>query len=302
MSEAADVEDDQLTRCDLPRPHREYTRTSSGPATESFPGNTIVFIGGLHRSGTTLLARCLAAHPAASGLTDTGVSEDEGQHLQSVYPVAAQHGGPGRFGFAPEMHLTERSPLISDANRQELLASWSHYWDRKRPVLIEKSPPNMLKTRFLQAMFPDARFILVLRHPIATALATQRMAHNTRIGTLMHHWLVSNELMLSDIPHLRHVTLLRYEDLIAEGDSELMRLHKFIGLHRTPYGLEPKRDLNDKYFSRWDSLRRSARGSLYCRLIVRRFETRVNRFGYSLHHPQFLAPREDTLKRLVPTP
>ena len=61
-----------------------------------------VFLAGLHRSGTTLLARLLAAHPDISGLSGTGVPADEGQHLQSVYPAAKVYGGPGRFGFAPE--------------------------------------------------------------------------------------------------------------------------------------------------------------------------------------------------------
>ena len=77
-----------------------------------------VFLAGLHRSGTTLLARLLAAHPEISGFSGTGVPADEGQHLQSVYPAAKEYGGPGRFGFAPESHLTEASPLASMAPRR----------------------------------------------------------------------------------------------------------------------------------------------------------------------------------------
>ena len=56
------------------------------------PDHTYVFVGGLHRSGTSLLARSLEAHPSVSGFRDTGVPEDEGQHLQSVYPA----GSPSR--------------------------------------------------------------------------------------------------------------------------------------------------------------------------------------------------------------
>jgi len=53
----------------------------------------LVFVGGLHRSGTTPLTRCLAAHSQISGFEGTGVEEDEGQHLQTVYPPARAHGG-----------------------------------------------------------------------------------------------------------------------------------------------------------------------------------------------------------------
>ena len=60
----------------------------------------LVFVGGLHRSGTTPLTRCLAAHAQISGFAHTGVEEDEGQHLQTVHPPArptpATAGSPCR--------------------------------------------------------------------------------------------------------------------------------------------------------------------------------------------------------------
>jgi N-acetyl-gamma-glutamylphosphate reductase len=59
-------------------------------------GHKLVFLAGLHRSGTTLLARLLAAHPEVSGFAVTAVPADEGQHLQDVYPSASVYGGPGR--------------------------------------------------------------------------------------------------------------------------------------------------------------------------------------------------------------
>src|SRR5205814_5485769 len=113
-----------------------------------------VFLAGLHRSGTTLLARLLAAHPEISGFSGTGVPADEGQHLQSVYPAAKVYGGPGRFGFAAESHLTESSPLASEESARTLLEEWSTHWDLSRPLLLEKSPPDPLKTPLPQAPLP----------------------------------------------------------------------------------------------------------------------------------------------------
>ena len=77
---------------------------------------TFVFIGGLHRSGTSILHRLLCEHPDTSGFEDTGVPEDEGQHLQSVFEPAYIHGGPGEFAFHAEAHLTEKSSLVSAAH------------------------------------------------------------------------------------------------------------------------------------------------------------------------------------------
>ena len=37
-----------------------------------------------------------------------------------------------------------------------MLATWSPYFDLDKRILVEKSPPNLLRFRFLQAAFPDA--------------------------------------------------------------------------------------------------------------------------------------------------
>jgi len=108
-------------------------------------------------------------------LRNTGVPEDEGQHLQTVFPNAAFYGGPGEFAFNADSYLDEKSGIISEANRSKLIKEWSKHWDLTKAVLLEKSPPNLIRTRFLQAMFPGAYFITVVRHPVAVAYATQKM-------------------------------------------------------------------------------------------------------------------------------
>src|SRR5207237_8248938 len=98
-------------------------------------GHRFVFLAGLHRSGTTLLARLLAAHPEISGFSGTGAPADEGQHLQSVYPAAKEYGGPGRFGFASESHLTAASPLAPAESARTLLEEWPPRGDLALPLL-----------------------------------------------------------------------------------------------------------------------------------------------------------------------
>jgi len=165
-------------------------------------GHQFVFLAGLHRSGTTLLARLLAAHPEISGFSETGVPADEGQHLQSVYPAAKEYGGPGRFGFAPESHLTEDSPLVSEESARKLFEEWSPQWDRSRPLLLEKSPPNLLKTRFLQALFPGSAFVVIIRHPIPVSIPTARWRGTRRYDRLFEHWLRCHALFEEDRKHL----------------------------------------------------------------------------------------------------
>ena len=79
---------------------------SPAQAQEIAQTHPFVFLGGLHRSGTTLLFRMLREHPEISGFANNQDAnewlgaEDEGQYLQSVYPPAIFWGGPGKFAFA----------------------------------------------------------------------------------------------------------------------------------------------------------------------------------------------------------
>jgi Sulfotransferase family len=242
----------------------------------------LVFVAGLHRSGTSLIHRCLAAHPDVSGFTGTGVPEDEGQHLQTVYPPDYLYGGAGLFGFAPEMHLTEASPLARPENRERLLREWGAHWRPGAAVGIEKSPPNLVRTRFLQALFPDAAFVVVLRHPIAVAGAT-RKGRRMRLSyrSLVHHWVACHETLAADATHVRALHLVRYERFVADPDGELAHLQVALGLEPHPSGERVRTDANERYLARWRS-RLNPHRALDRRRTVARFEADVRRFGYSL--------------------
>jgi Sulfotransferase family len=243
-----------------------------------------VFVGGLHRSGTTLLARAIAKHDEVSGFRKTEALANEGQFLQSVYPIAREFGGTGRFGFDERSHMTEDSPLATDANRDKLVAEWGRYWNLERRVLVEKSPPNLLKLRFLQALFPEAGFVVIMRHPIAVSYATQKWSE-TSIGSLLEHWLVCHDIFLEDAPHIERLVLVRYEDFVADPAGVVGRIQERLGL--TPSGTEFKArgGINDDYFKRWRARLKPRQRRQHIEL-ARRYEERANRFGYSLVEPE----------------
>jgi hypothetical protein len=240
-----------------------------------------VFVGGLHRSGTSILFQCLREHPDISGFRDTGSPEDEGQHLQSVYPTAMSHGGPGRFGFQAGAHLTETSALVSEANRHKLFDEWKRYWSLDRSHLLEKSPPNLIQATFLQALFPDSFFIMLLRHPVAVSYATQKWSR-TPMHSLLRHWLACHELLEEDRVRLSNVLVLKYETFVREPAATLARVYAFLGLagHSAPLDVSP--NVNRKYFERWRRNRERLLARPYTQYLLRSFEPRVARFGYSL--------------------
>jgi hypothetical protein len=246
-----------------------------------------VFVGGLHRSGTTILARYIGGHSEASCLQNTQVLEDEGQHLQNVYAPAIALGGPGRFGFSPEAHLTEKSPLVQQDAGPRLLDAWKPFWDCSKQVLVEKSPPNLIRARFLQAIFPNARFVMIVRHPIAVAVATQKWS-KTSLLSMLEHWVICHEYFLQDAPDLKHLLLIRYEEFVSNPGPVLERVFKFLGLRPiVPLpgirgGLGIHGGLNERYFDQWQTCQEKAQ---ICDRLAE-IERHTNAFGYSVISPR----------------
>ena len=271
------------------------TRVSIDLPTEQVAGR-ITFVGGLHRSGTTPLTRWLARHPAISGLENTGVQEDEGQHLQSVYPAAHVHGGPGRFAFDRGAWLTESSALVGTESSDRLVRSWAPYWDLSCEVLLEKSPPNLVRMRFLRALFPEARFIMVVRHPVAVAMATQKWS-KTSLRSLIEHWVRAHERLVEDARAVGRVAVVRYEDLMRAPNETLGGLFQFLGVEPYAETWNVTAQLNSRYFAQYDEVTRSIAGRV-TRMACQRFESFVAPFGYSLRDPRALSQPVPALQAL----
>jgi hypothetical protein len=244
--------------------------------------HAFVFVTGLHRSGTSPLHRCLRRHPQISGFSGTGVPEDEGQHLQTILPRGGAYGGPGRFGNHPAAHRTEHDALATPETAAALFAQWRPYWDLSKPYLVEKTPISLLRTRLLQRLFPDSRFVVIVRHPAPVALATYNaLASNDAAGDLtiaglIEHWLVCHEQFRGDAPHLRRPMILRYEAFAARPQETLDAVCAFLGLPQHPNEETVEAGINDAYLEQWQGLSPDALAE------ARRWEPRLRRFGYSL--------------------
>ena len=244
-----------------------------------------VFICGLHRSGTTVLAQRIGKFKDCTGFEGTGAIMDEGQFLQDVYPPLVAHGGVGKFGFAPESHLTENSPLLTPTNIARLRQCWEAHWDGSRAVRIEKTPGNLVMSRFLQAAFPNAHFIVIKRHPVAVSLASQKWSRSP-IHELFEHWLRCYERFEADKRYLAHVYELSYEDYIENPPRYLKQIADFIGVEfSSSCQEEAAAEYNKKYFAQWDQLLGTSGCGSYYRYIARLYDGRFAKYGYCLVSP-----------------
>jgi len=161
---------------------------------------------------------------------------------------------------------------------------WSPHWDMSASVLLEKSPPNLIRTRFLQALFPNASFIVLMRHPAAVACATRKWSREG-LPRLLEHWLLCHEALEADRRHLHRVVTLRYEELVDAPEAALGRVWDFLGL--TPVAIEApvRAGIDDAYLAEWERERRRPLAGRKLREAAKRLEPRVQRFGYSLLEP-----------------
>lgn len=144
-----------------------------------------IFIGGAHKSGSTLLGRILSQSADISAFECTGAPMDEGQWLQNIL-MQDVHVGVLLFGLSDESHLTE-SDLSRNGIDSELLSCWKPFWDINCEYFLEKSPINVLRTRLLQYLFPDSIFLITIRDPRTSYMAAKKTMPHISVKTYIYN-------------------------------------------------------------------------------------------------------------------
>lgn len=199
--------------------------------------NRFVFVAGLHRTGTTILARMIGSHPQVSAISASPTPENEGCYLQGAIPHTALHGRPGHYATAPDEHYTETSVYNTQETKRRLLADWRPWFAPEKPWWIEKSPVNLTRMRLYQQLFPTSQFIVILRHPQVMAAALAKWV-DTDPQELVRYALDAYDLMANDLAYLHSALVIRYEDLVAEANAVRRSTFAFLTLGDQPSRLE----------------------------------------------------------------
>jgi hypothetical protein len=237
-----------------------------------------VFIVGCTNSGTSLLHDVLSGHEA------TGQMPVDGHFIQTQLPTPWGHGLQRVWGTRPDIfRMTEESP--SEARARRLKRQWgARYDDPKRPILLEKTPPNALRMPWLNRYFENAHFVGIVRHPFAVTEGIHRKS-GWPYELAARQWRMTNEMMLEDAERLPRWMLVRYEDLTERTDEVVEEVAAFIGLEaegidteRASWeigGVDRKiRNMNDRSLERLSEEDRQT--------ILREAGPLMERFGYSV--------------------
>ena len=273
-----------------------------------FRDKRFIFICGHHRSGTSLIHKIIRDNPNISGFKNTNVPEDEGQHLQNIFKIARNYGGPGKYIFNKKSHMNENHVLANDITANKLFDQWSKYWDLSKDFLVEKSPPNIVRTRFFQKLFPNSFFINIYRDPIAVSYATKKMVlkripsilskqwrvwskngiinlldetlSGTDIVSLLDHTLLGYEILEKDTFYLKNHYSLKYEDFVSNPQEEINKVLSFLGLPESKINLNIHSGINKKYYENWKNDLEGE--NIMSKEVLNNIKERMNKFDYSL--------------------
>ncbi|GIK39964.1 MAG: hypothetical protein BroJett011_37970 [Chloroflexota bacterium] len=182
-----------------------------------------VFVVGCYNSGTTLLHNLLASCP------EVGSMPNEGHVYTDQLLIPKSVGLYRLWAIKPELfYLDENSQSHIKVNK--LKRQWgARYNNPNRPILLEKSPPNTARMRWLQQHFENAHFIGIVRNGYAVAAGIKQKA-GCSIEAAARQWAHSNEIMLHDFNFLQHKLLVRYETLTESAEEVFQQMLDFIGL------------------------------------------------------------------------
>lgn len=204
----------------------------------------LFFVVGHHRGGTTLLQSMLNAHSALTVPPET-------QYFLEVWPRRRQLGDLRNpeardrvFDFLESRDCSVRdlklsreavaAALAPDADYAELFATLLEVWARERGKRRagEKSPGHIHQVLEIAQVFPEARFLAMLRDPRAVVASELTAAWGARsVDQIARRWRRVAERhreLTRRLPSDRYLGL-RYEELVSQPEATLRGVCDFLG-------------------------------------------------------------------------
>lgn len=176
--------------------------------------NKYLFILSPPFSGSTLLVKLLLTASEVS--VNNNNNNREGQFMDEVKDWM-------RKGSWNE---NKKMPWV------EIKNVWEKHWNLKKPILLEKSPPNILRANAIEKAFQPSYFICVNRNPYAFCEGKlrrdRRLGKNTPPEDAAKFWIKCAKHQMQNVEKLENALFFSYEEftenpvLIADKIQEFL--------------------------------------------------------------------------------
>ncbi|HED16103.1 MAG TPA: sulfotransferase [Gammaproteobacteria bacterium] len=209
-------------------------------------GSNLIFIISLPRSGSTMLQRLLGGHPEVLAVPEPWIM------LHPLYALK-------REGINTEYEAFQARQALDDflehtANGEEtyieairLMASTlysSALQETGKNFFVDKTPRYFHIMPELHRVFPKAKFVILLRNPIAVLSSVLKTWFNNQPEEFLKSY---NQLDMAKGPGLLiegiralgdKAIVIRYEELVTDPDTQIRWLSEQLGLTFTPQMLD----------------------------------------------------------------
>lgn len=189
-----------------------------------------VFVVGFPRSGTTLLEQMIDAHPGFRSMDERAFIYDlieRMEHVGQAYPDALATLQADETRMLRQAYDDMVARILPDLGRARL---------------VDKNPLNMLTLPMMARLYPEARFILCLRHPCDVLLSCYMLPFRSpsfmtlcsSLPRLARGYVQAFEQWLSHVEVFApRVLEWRYESVVNRFDEHVARLGDFLGVEDT---------------------------------------------------------------------
>ena len=206
---------------------------------------SLVFVISPPRAGSTMLQRMMGAH--------ADIFTHPEPHL--ISPIA-HLGVYDNVDKAPYDHINAAEAMktfIEDLpnGERDYLDALRGYTDTLYgrmlstsdcSYFLDKTPANALVLPFLQRLYPDAKYVVLTRHPLAVFSSYANSFFNGdwqeahAFNPILERYVPAMAAFLRERPvPLLHVA---YEDLVMEPETQLERIFAYLGLEHDPGAVE----------------------------------------------------------------
>jgi hypothetical protein len=174
--------------------------------------NQYLFILSPPFCGSTLLTEILSTSKNVSCNNNIGLRE--GQHLPEAHDLLFT-----KNRWDPNKEI--------DWNRIKKI--WSKYWDRSKPILLEKSPPNICRANNIDKVFSNSKYICLIRDPYAQIQSNIRR-YNTDIKVAAEKYISYLKFQKNNIQTLEKTLIISYEELADNPSNAKEKISTFLPL------------------------------------------------------------------------
>ena len=183
------------------------------------------FLVGFPRSGTTLLDTILRTHSRITVIEEQPMVQKMSEALGGLRDVSAAET------VDSDRLIVARDSYLKELSRHTLVPEDS--------LVIDKFPLNLLRAPLISQAFPEAKFILALRHPLDCILScwmqnfrlNAAMANMVDLDRIVDFYCVAMKIFkLSQERYGLNVHWIRYEDLIEDFETATTSVLEFLGL------------------------------------------------------------------------